>query len=304
MLQAIDCKLLQWKIKPPSPKEARLFHENLQKSSFNDAPLKTFFQRLSYQELLAFVSKLVHHELGPNKMIKKTGDRENFLYLVVSGELIETVFLPLRKQRDALYRKKKSRLAENQFFGDLYPFKEENTSKSFVETSERTELLRISKSNLIKVCKQYPNIEMCLLNLYHVRKKSDDDDGDVPEKVRKIGRHQLPLKINLHIYANANQTEPLVIDCYSRDISVDGLCVILDGKYKSIASIYKRVQTAKIELSLPKEALSMKVSGSIVWSQEFSWKKRKIVALGFQFKDMSPKFRGMFFMMADSICNN
>ena len=144
---------------------------------------------------------------------------------------------------------------------------------------------------------------MRLLDLYHVRKKYTAD-GNKDEKLRKIGRHQLPLKINLHIFTNANQREPLILDCYSRDVSVDGLCIILDGKYKSISSLYKSVKTAKIELSLPKEELSMKVSGTIVWSREFSWKKRKIVALGFQFKDMSPKFRGMFFMMADSICRN
>ena len=144
---------------------------------------------------------------------------------------------------------------------------------------------------------------MQLLDLYRVRKKYTAD-GNEPPKLRKIGRHQLPLKINLHIFTDANQHEPLILDCYSRDVSVDGLCVILDGKFKSISSLYKSVKKAKIELSLPKEELSMKVSGTIVWSREFSWKKRKIVALGFQFKDMSPKFRGMFFMMADSICRN
>lgn len=302
-LQSIDCKLLQWKIKPPAPKEARLFYTDIKTGNFNETPLKTFFQRLSYQELMALVSKLIHQKLTAGKLIKKTGDREDNLYFVVSGGLKETVFSPLRKEKDMLYRKQVSALTENHFFGDLYPFKDDNTSKSFVETAGTTELLRISKSNLIKICKDYPNIEMRLLDLYHVRKKSDDN-GDEPEKLRRIGRHMLPLKINLHIFTNANQNEPLILDCYSRDISVDGLCVILDGKYKSISSIYKSVKTAKIELSLPQEELAMKVSGTIVWSREFSWKKRKIVALGFQFKEMSPKFRGMFFMMADSICSN
>ncbi len=302
-LQVIDCKLLQWRIKPPTPKEAKQFHANLQESNINESPLKTFFQRLSYQELMTLIPKLVHQRLAPGKLIKKTGDSENNLFLVVSGELKETVFRPLRKKKDTLYRKQVSTITENQFFGDLYPFKDENTSRSFVETASRTELLRISKPNLIKICKKYPNIEMRLLDLYHVRSKSADK-GDTSDKVRKIGRHQLPLKINLHIFTNANQHEPLILDCYSRDISVDGLCVILDGKYKSISSIYKNVKSAKIELSLPKEELTMKVSGTIVWSREFNWKKRKIVALGFQFKDMSPKFRGMFFMMADSICHS
>ena len=302
-MQAIDCKLLQWKIKPPTPKEAQLFYANFQKGNFNESPLKTFFQRLSYREMMSLVPKLVHLKLAPGKLIKKTGDPENNLYLVVSGEVKETFFSPLRKQKDTLYRKRVSILTENHFFGELYPFKEDSTSKSFIETSARTELLRISKSNLIRICKKYPNIEMRLLDLYHLRKKSDDN-GDAPEKIRKIGRHQLPLKINLHIFTNSNQHEPLILDCYSRDVSVDGLCVILDGKYKSISSIYKNVKTAKIEMSLPNDELTMKVSGTIVWSREFSWKKKKIVALGFQFKDMSPKFRGMFFMMADSICHN
>jgi len=303
LLQAIDCKLLQWRIKPPTPKEARLFYTNFQKGNFNQAPLKTFFQRLSYEELMSFVPKLVHQKLTSGKLIKKNGDPEKHLYFVVSGELKETVYFPLRKDKDTLYRKKVTVLNENQFFGDIYPFKDDNTSTSFVETAAQTELLRITKSNLINISKKYPNIEMRLLDLYHVRKKPDAND-DAADKLRKIGRHQLPLKISLHIFTDANQHEPLVLDCYSRDISVDGLCVILDGKYKSISSIYKSVKTAQIELSLPKEELSMKVSGTIVWSREFRWKKRKIVALGFQFKDMSPKFRGMFFMMADSICHN
>jgi hypothetical protein len=78
--------------------------------------------------------------------------------------------------------------------------------------------------------------------------------------------------------------------------------VVLNGKYKSISAIYKNIKSAQIEMSLPEEELVLKVAGNIVWSREFSWKKRKIVALGFRFKDMSPKFKGMFFMMADSMC--
>ena len=300
ILQAIDSKMLQWGIKPPTPREAQLFYTFLRKGSYYESPLKAFFHRLTYKELVAFVSKLTRVELTPGKMIKKTGDPEKNLYFVVSGNLKETVFVPLRKGDDSLFRKRASYLTENQFFGDVYPFKEENSSKSYIETSIRTELIRITKSNLIKICEKYPNIEMGLLDLYKVRKKGDN--GQVKPKVRKLGRHQLPLKINLHIFTNVNQNEPLIIDGYSRDVSIGGLCVILDGKYKSISAIYKNIKTAKIEMSLPEEELALKVAGNIVWSREFTWKKRKIVALGFRFKEMSPKFKGMFFMMADSMC--
>lgn len=302
ILQAIDAKMLQWKIKSPSPKEAQLFYSTLHGGSYHETPLKTFFQRLSYREMIAIVSKLVRMNLPPGKMIRKIGDPGNDLFFIVSGHLRETVFVPLKKKDETLYRKRASDLLENQFYGDIYPFKDQSASKSYIETKTRSELVRISKSNLIKICNKYPNVELGLIDLYKVRKESAD--GSAEQKIRKIGRHQLPLKINLQVFMNGNKNDPLILDGYSRDVSMGGLCVILDGKYKSISSIYKNIKTAKIEMSLPKEELALKVAGTIVWSRDFTWKKKKIVALGFRFMDMSPKFRGMFFMMADSICNN
>ena len=94
ILQAIDSKMLQWKIKTPTPQEAQLFYSSLQQGSYYESSLKAFFHRLSYRELVAVVSKLVRSELSPGKMIKKTDDLENNLDFVVSGKLKETVFVP------------------------------------------------------------------------------------------------------------------------------------------------------------------------------------------------------------------
>jgi CRP-like cAMP-binding protein len=302
ILQAIDSKLLQWKIKSPSSREVQLFYATLHGGSYYETPLKSFFHRLSNQEMVAIMSKLVRVKLPPGKMITKTGDPGSDLFFIVSGNLKETVFLPLKKKDETLFRKRASYLTENQFFGDIYPFKDQSTSKSYIETTTRAELVRITKSNLVKICNKYPNIELGLIDLYKVRKKSGT--GAVGEKIRKIGRHRLPLKINLQVFMNGDEKEPLILNGYSRDVSIGGLCVILDGKYKSISSICKSAKTAKIEMSLPKQELALTVSGTIVWSRDFTWKKKKIVALGFRFKKMSPKFQGMFFMMADCICNN
>ena len=302
ILQAIDSKLLHWKIKPPSPKEAQLFYSALHAGSYYESPLKAFFQRLSYREMVAFITKLVRLKIATGNIVKKTGEQEKDLFFVVSGALKETAFLPLRQKDDTLYRKRSTFLNESHFFGDIYPFKGQATSKSYIEATVPTELVRISKPNLIKICKEFPNIERALIDLYKVRKGSDN--GDSQMQVRKLGRHQLPLKINLHLFTDAYQKDPLILDGYSRDLSIGGLCVILDGKYNSIASIYKNVKVAKIEMSMPNDEISLKVSGEIVWSREFTWKKKKIVALGFQFTEMAPKFRGLFFMMADGICHN
>lgn len=300
ILQAIDSKLLHWNIRPPSPKEAQLFYSALNAGTYYQTPLKAFFQRLSYREMLAFITKLVRMKVAPGNIVKKTGEQEKDLFFIVSGSLKETAFLPLRHKDDTLYRKRSSFLSESHFFGEVYPFKDQVTSKSYIEATAPTELVRITRSNLMKICKEFPNIERALISLCKVRKGSDNGDSQL--QVRKLGRHQLPLKINLHIFTDISQKEPLILDGYSRDLSIGGLCVILDGKYNSISAIYKNVKTAKIEMSLAKQELSMKVSGDIVWSREFTWKKRKIVALGFQFTEMAPKFRGLFFMMADGIC--
>ena len=191
ILQAIDTKMLQWRIKSPSPVEARRFYSTLHKGRFNESPLKSFFQRLTYKEMVAFVSKLARVTATPGKMVKKAGEQENELFFVVSGNLKETVFRPIRKQDDSLFRKRASDLNENHFFGDVYPFKNETASKSYIESTSRTEMLRITKSNLIKICEKYPNVELGLIDLYKVRKQSGN--GDARSSVRKIGRHQLPL---------------------------------------------------------------------------------------------------------------
>ena len=126
ILQAIDSKLLQWKIKSPSPKDAQLFHSALKGGTYHETPVKSFFQRLSYSEMIAIMSKLVRVNLPPGKMILKTGDPENDLFFIVSGNLKETVFLPFKTGGETLYRKRASFLVENQFLGDIYPFKDKS----------------------------------------------------------------------------------------------------------------------------------------------------------------------------------
>ena len=103
ILQAIDSKMLQWKIKPPAPQEAQLFYSALRKGSYYESSLKTFFNRLTYPEMVSFVSKLIRTELSPGKMIKKAGEEEKDLYFVVSGNLKETIFVPLRKKERILF---------------------------------------------------------------------------------------------------------------------------------------------------------------------------------------------------------
>ena len=82
ILQAIDTKLLQWRIKSPSPRDAKLFYTSLHGTTSYESPLKSFFQRLTYQEMVAFVSKLVKVTATPGKMVKKAGEQEKNLFFI------------------------------------------------------------------------------------------------------------------------------------------------------------------------------------------------------------------------------
>jgi hypothetical protein len=301
ILQAIDAKISKWKIHPPVSKEAQQFFYALREGNFYETPLNAFLHRLSYQEMVAIINKLVRVRLPRNIMVKKIGEEEKALYLIVSGTLRETIFRPIKKNNETLYRKETFQLSENGYFGDIYPFNNDQSSKSYIETITQTVLVKISKPKLIKICQDYSNVELGLIDLYKIR--SETSGAIFLPKLRKVSRHQIPFKISLQIYTEATKNQPIVLDGYSRDLSIGGICVVLDGKYNSISSIYKNIKTAKIEMSLPKEEMALKVSGTIVWSREFTWKGKKIVALGFQFQEMSPKFRGMLFVLADSICN-
>ena len=105
--------------------------------------------------------------------------------------------------------------------------------------------------------------------------------------------------MNLKIYPDALSHHPVVLDGYSRDVSVGGMCVILDAKYTNIPTVYKSIKNARIEISLPGEALSINVSGAIVWSKEVYHHGEPTVALGIQFENMSPKLSGLLVVFAD-----
>ena len=301
MLAAILCKILQWRIKKPSHHEARKFYTALFSGSYHETRLKLFFDRLSYPELVALMNRMERVRMPEGSTIRKIGDAEKALYLIVSGNIKSTTYQPLEKN-ETDHQKTTNYLAENDFFGDIYPFGEEKLSQEHTETTSRVEMIKLSKEKLIQACKKYSNIELGILDLYQTRSK--DDDENIMRSVRKTERHPLPLRMNLKIYPDALSHHPVVLDGYSRDVSVGGMCIILDAKYTNIPTMYKSIKNARIEISLPSEALTINVSGAIVWNKEVYYQGQQTIALGIQFEDMSPKLSGMLVVFADILSGN
>ena len=301
ILPALLCKRLQWRLKKPSRNEAIRFYNTLLSGSYHETSLKLFFSSLSFSELIALMNYMERLRLPAGKTVKKIGDSEKAIYFVVSGSLRSTQYQPLKKN-ESNHAKSTIQLSENDFFGSIYPFEKDNVSQSYTETASRVELIKLSKSQLIKVCKKYPNIELGLIDL--VKARSNGNDTEALRTVRKTERHQLPLRMNLRIYPDAMSHHPVVLDGYSKDVSVGGMCIVLDAKYANVPTVYKSIQNAKIEISLPGEALTISVTAAIAWSKEVYHQGQKTVALGIEFEEMSPKLSGLLVVFADILSDH
>jgi CRP-like cAMP-binding protein len=305
MLPAILSKIMEWRIIKPTHQQARPFYSALNDANFEVTPLQVFFKSLSYPEIVAVTNRMARVRLPAGKMIKKIGDPEDYLYFIASGTVKETSKHP-ESAAKASSRPIAVYLSENDVFGDILPFDEEKVSLTYTQSITAVELGRISRPRLLEVCKKYPNVARGLINLYKessaaVKKKS-------VRTGRKSERHPLPIRMNLEVYPeefkDQADTNPYILDGYSRDISIGGVCVVLDARYANITSIFKTLKNAKIKLSFPGEAFTLNVWGKIVWSRSVSFEGEKTLALGIQFKEMAPKMSGMLVVLADMLYNS
>lgn len=302
ILQAIVAKKLQWRIQPARRKEVHRFLNSLKNGHFSEIPLMVFLNRLTAEEMLAMISCFVRARLPAGKIVKKKGDDEDNLYLVVSGTLKDSYY-PSLNEKMRIHRPSDLYLSENQFFGDIYPFIENRKCEFDIKTTTQVELVKLSKPKLIRLCNKFRNIEFGILELFKMRRNSEEKG--IPKYLRKAKRYHVPIDMNLEMYPQASENSTVIIDCFSSDISVDGVCLILDSNDAKIASIIealeKKTNSEKIWIGLPAETMHIKVLAHIAWSHAIILNGKKTLVLGVQFEEMSPRLRGMLFMFANSL---
>jgi len=290
LLQGIVSKSLEWRIIRPSQQACQSFYKTLQKKGAADTPLNTFFYKMSWDELSAILKGFVRIRIPAGVKVKKFGDSETALYFIVSGILRETVY-HIVEDSDIPYRKSKANLGANDIFGEAYPFQEGSSSQSDVETISRVEMVKIPKPRLLELCQNYPNLEPLLGDLFKPR--AEDLQARASRLIRTTKRHRLPTKANIGIMNDKSDKWPLVLNGITRDISVNGTCVVL-GVNDSMASPAKFVGSqAKITLSLPKATQRPYIPGTVVWSERILSRGEKTVALGVHFDEFTDPDRGL-----------
>jgi hypothetical protein len=303
MIDAIVSKIRQWKMAKPTYQDARLFFAALHEANSFRSPLNIFFEKLSSPEMFAIMRLFDVIKLPSGQMVSKVGERENNLNFIVQGTFRKTTYEPQKGNDETIFKKSTLMLTKNHFFGKIFPFGKQNYSQSFIESKSQTELITISQMKLRQICNKYPNIEIAIKGLYEFESMVSKEDQY--KRMQKGGRYKLPIRMSLEIYPKTSFSYPIVVDGYSKDISIGGTCVVLDEKnmdvHSSIASFHKKTKDAKVKISMSIEALKLKVSGRIVWTQKINVGRSQTLALGIKFDEMSPKFQGMLFAFADSL---
>ncbi|MBW2409180.1 MAG: PilZ domain-containing protein, partial [Deltaproteobacteria bacterium] len=127
----------------------------------------------------------------------------------------------------------------------------------------------------------------------------------ISELLRKAQRYDEPIDVNLELSPRATSDTPVLVEGFSSDISVGGICAILDSANTSIDHILEAFENGtnsnKIWVGFPAEKMHVKVLGRIAWSHAVILNGKNTLVLGIQFEEMSPRLRGMLFMFANSL---
>jgi CRP-like cAMP-binding protein len=282
-VQAIVAKILEWSINKPTHEEGREFFAALRDSRSPESPLQNFFAKLSYPELVSVMLRLVRVRLQANVMVKRFGEIGTEIFFVVSGKLLETTYHD-DEQEEGRYRKTTTSLGSNDIFGDILPFTEKKASGSDIETLTRVELVKIAKPVLANLCKKFPNIEILLGGLY--RAPASATKGRTWRTVRKTERHELPIKVGVKIFRDENQN-PLMLEGFTKDISLGGACIDLGAKYWASPSADLKGRNVRVQIGLPNAKKDLSILGSIAWCKELQDGDKPSLALGIQFASMT-----------------
>ena len=302
LLPAIASIVYRWRIKSPSYEEAKLFLSAIRDESFPSTAIKIFLKNLSNPEVMAVVKNFEIIYLPEHKLLHKVDDTIENLYFIVFGSLKEVCYRPVETEDEIVYKQIIVELSADGAIGDLYPLSKKRTWQSYVETLAPVEMIKISKTSLQRICNKYPNVESGLQAINVFRAESQREDQ--MKKQRKGSRHQLQRKVAIEIHPQSAENFPIILEGYSTDISVGGTSILLDSKdvhvAKSVASFSKTIKNSKVKISFPTGGLELKVSGRIAWTKEVILPKEKTLAVGIQFRNLTPKLRGMLFVFAES----
>ena len=293
VLRALAVNLLMWQIIPPRAEEIWRISEQLKTSDIDGYSLIEFLSRLDIESLTELISHMIPENLPASHTLIKPGESYEHLYINVSGTLKDSIFLSVEDAQKT-YRSPTIEILENEFFGEVYPFDQQVASHSYIETLSPVELIKISKESLCKLCAENSQFEVSLMQLLNIRKATDNVE---PQRLRRTKRLKLGVPLDMKIEMLSGKCEnPIQLKGYTQDISVDGICLVLDSdsctRLKS-CQISDQVVGETIKIASGLNYLKVFFSGKIAWWKYISYQGQKTIALGVEFNMVPPNYKGI-----------
>jgi CRP-like cAMP-binding protein len=301
LFQAWVSKVLQWRLKRPSRDQLLEFHQAVESTTHNGAPVDEFIKNLAPAERMAVISQFRRIWAGPGKTILNAGDRQTHLYLVVSGVLKETCY-EMMTQKPRFRREGCRLLWEADSFGEIYPFSEQISAQSHVVATTRVELVMVSRQRLMRACLRHPNVERGIIRLCRIR--SENKKQSLSNGVRKGHRYPIPTRMSVEILPEKESDPSIVMEGFSRDLSISGVSFVPErngGPPEESGQLsLKDLLHRSVRVSIPSDQMLMAISGQIVRKRHIMIDGYKTPCYGIQFSEMTPRLRGAFFAFAES----
>ncbi len=290
--QAIVASLLAWQQRKPSADQLKRFYHRMLESNRRVSPLCAFLADLSMSELLSLIVRMERIRLPPNRTFIWPGCRENSLYFIVHGSVTgKGCHDPSGVAGDPTVVRQ---YLEKDVIGDILPLDAPTYARKTLETLEQTELVRISKASLAAISNRFPSFAEKLSTLLR-RQRVQNGRGNLN---RRTCRRNIPVRIKLESPAPPD-TIPSVIRGMVKDMSIDGISVVLDKDSASAAPPRLRGTVVNLHMNLPNESMTLTVRGRIVWDRKADCQTSSTVALGIQFLGLPPSLSGLLLVFAD-----
>ncbi|MCU0563263.1 MAG: cyclic nucleotide-binding domain-containing protein [Desulfobacterales bacterium] len=296
--QAWVAKTLQWTLQRPRPDQLLDFHLALGRAPQTEAPVDGFVRMLAPPERMAVFSRFQRLRSPGGRSLMKAGAPQSRLYLVVSGLLRESSYETV-SQKPRPGREASRTLREADAFGEVYPFNGDSPGRSHVEAVGRSELLVLSKSHLIRVCRRFPNVESGLIRLCGVR--AGTREAHLSNAVRRGERYAVSTKLSLTVLPAAAGEAPVRMAGFCSDLSVSGVSFIpeANGDEPKAAVLSDGLVARAVRVCVTAGDLSLSIAGRIARKRQVVFNGYRVTALGIRFAEMPPRLRGAFFAFAE-----
>jgi CRP-like cAMP-binding protein len=294
-LQAIAALLRSWTIIRPTAHDFRSLHAKLRHKDSHGSAIAECFAKMAYQELVATLKRVSLAKYPAGTVIRKAGESEDKLYFVVYGSLISSA----PDDNGPQGGNSSMILEENDFFGDRHPCSEKKTVSNLIKTLTEVELILINKTNLLTLCGEHPDLQIGIKNLLEDHAVAGEDQPAT--FYRKTSRRKLTITLFLDILDREPGKHPITVKCFTSDMSLGGVCVIVDPRYRDLPIEDLINRRTKLRISLPDESISLTILGRLAWYKETDMDGEDTYAIGIQFNEMPPRLRGLLIVFANAV---